>query len=154
MNRTKIHGARGLEDLVGQELGHSPWHMLAYDDIARFADATGDHQWIHVDRERIAAESPFGRPVAHGYFGVARIGGLFKQVVDPIGFQFIVNYGMNRVRFPAPLLEGQRYRMGLKLELVAPIEAAMQAQFLATIEIEGGPKPACVAEVLYRFLPE
>jgi acyl dehydratase len=152
--RTRIHGPRGLEDLVGKDLGASPWHVLAYDDIARFADATGDHQWIHVDRERIAKESPFGKPIAHGYFSVARIGGLFRQVVDPVGFALIVNYGLNKVRFPSPLREGDRYRLAMKLHAVAPIEKAIQAEFVGTIEIEGAPKPACVAEILYRFYPE
>lgn len=144
-----------LGDLLahqGHPLGASPWIELSFDDIVRFADATGDHQWLHVDRPRAIAESPFGAPIAHGYFAVARIGGLFSSIVDTTGCSHVVNYGLNRVRFPAPLREGARYRLSLALTSVTAGPAGADAVFTATIEIESEPRPACVAEVVYRFV--
>ena len=119
-----------------------------------FADATGDHQWIHVDRERIAAESPFGAPIAHGYLTLSLVAGLFFEVVEIGGMKMVINYGTNKVRFPHPLKEGARYRLALALGDVAEKGGGwIEAIFVASIEIEGADKPACVAEVVYRFLP-
>jgi acyl dehydratase len=149
--RLKLASLADLKAYEGQALGASPWHTLTFEDIVRFADATGDHQWLHVDRERAIRESPFHAPIAHGYFGVARIGGLFGTIVDTSGCTHIVNYGLNRARFPAPLKEGARYRLALTLQQATPIEAGADAVFVATIEVEGERKPACVAEVVYRM---
>ena len=151
MAKTIIDGISGLQGLVGKELGVSGWRTLTYEDIVRFADATGDHQWIHVDRERIAKESPFGVPIAHGYFSVAIIGGLFFDVVEARGMSMVVNYGMNRVRFPAPLKENARYRLTCKLLEVKEVGKAHEALLSGAIEIEGEAKPACVAELVFRF---
>lgn len=140
-----------LEAHEGKPLGVSPWHTLTFQDIVAFADATGDHQWLHVDRERAIRESPFKAPIAHGYFGVARIGGLFGSIVDTSGCTHIVNYGLNRVRFPAPLKEGARYRLAVKLKEATPIDGGADTVFVATLEIEGESRPACVAEVVYRM---
>jgi acyl dehydratase len=150
--KTVIDGIAGLNALVGKDLGVSEWRTLRFEDIVRFADATGDHQWIHVDKARIAKESPFGAPIAHGYFSLSVIAGLFFEVVESKGMQMVINYGLNKVRFPAPLKEGARYRLHCKLGEVKPAGNAHEALLGCTIEIEGSPKPACVAEVVFRFI--
>ena len=151
-NPIVIEGLTGLKSQLGKELGSSDWQTLSYDDIVRFADATGDHQWIHVDRARIAKESPFGAPIAHGYLTLSRIAGLFFQVVQVKGFALVLNYGLNKVRFPSPLKEGKRYRLVVRLNEVSEVKGGVESIFGATMEIEGEPKPACAAEVVFRFL--
>ncbi len=103
MAKTVIEGVPGLKSLVGRDLGHTPWKEMTYEAIVRFADATGDHQWIHVDKEKIAKLSPFGKPIAHGYFTLSLIAGLFFELAEVKGFAMAINYGLNKVRFPAPL---------------------------------------------------
>jgi acyl dehydratase len=147
-----IDGPQGLKALEGKPLGTGDWQTLKFEDIVAFADATGDHQWIHVDRERARRESPFKAPIAHGYFSVARIAGLFFELVETRGFALVINYGLNKVRFPAPLKEGARYRLVLAVTSVKDIPGGLEALFQATLEMEGEPKPACAAEVLYRFM--
>jgi acyl dehydratase len=149
--KTVIDGIAGLEGLAGKELGKSEWRTMTFEDIVRFADATGDHQWIHVDRERARRESPFGAPVAHGYFTLSLVAGLFFEIVEARNFALVVNYGLNKVRFPAPLKEGQRYRLAIKLQDAKQVQNAVEALLAATIEVEGESKPACAAEVVYRF---
>jgi acyl dehydratase len=151
MGKTAIDGMAGLKSLVGKELGVSAWREMTYDAIRKFADATGDHQWIHVDRERIARESPFGKPIAHGYFTVSLIAGLFFELVDVKGFAMVINYGLNKVRFPTPLKEGQRYRLKVKLGEVKEISNGVEGLLDAAVEIEGEGKPACAAELVFRF---
>ena len=151
MAKTLIDGVAGLKSLVGKELGTSDWRQMTYEAIQKFADATGDHQWIHVDRERIARESPFGKPIAHGYFTVALIAGIFFDLVEIKNFAMVINYGLNKVRFPAPLKESQRYRLNVKLGEVTDIANGVEGLINATVEIEGERKPACVAEVVFRF---
>src|SRR5437763_15089140 len=124
---------------------------MTFEAIQKFADATGDHQWIHVDRERIARESPFGKPIAHGYFTVSLIAGLFFELVEVKNFAMVINYGLNKVRFPAPLKEGQRYRLAVKLGDAKEISNGIEGLIQAAIEIVGESKPACVAELVYRF---
>jgi acyl dehydratase len=152
MAKTIIEGLAGLKAQVGRELGRSEWKTMRFEDIVRFADATGDHQWIHVDRERIQKESPFGAPVAHGYFTLSLVAGLFMELLELRGFKLVINYGLNKVRFPSPLKEGARYRLLLKLGETKDIQGGVEAILPATIEIDGEAKPACVAEVVYRFL--
>jgi acyl dehydratase len=149
--KTLIDGVAGLKSLVGKDLGTSDWRQMTYEAIQKFADASGDHQWIHVDRERIARESPFGKPIAHGYFTVALIAGIFFDLVEIKNFAMVINYGLNKVRFPAPLKEGQRYRLNVKLGEVTDIANGVEGLLNATVEIEGERKPACVAEVVFRF---
>jgi acyl dehydratase len=150
-NKTVIDGIAGLEALVGKDLGKSDWRTMKYEDIVRFADATGDHQWIHVDRERIERDSPFGAPIAHGYFTLSLIAGLFFDMVEPRNFGMVINYGLNKVRFPSPLKEGQRYRLAMKMQDAKQAGNAVEALVAATIEVEGESKPACAAEVVFRF---
>ena len=142
-----------LNSYVGKLFGVSEWAELPFEQIVAFADATGDHQWIHVDRERIAKESPFGAPIAHGYLSMSLIAGKFFEVLELDGFKMIINYGCNKVRFPNPMKAGARFRLSLGLVSVTDVGKGWhEALMSATIEIEGEKKPACVAEVVYRFL--
>ena len=149
-----------IQARTGQLIGHSGWKTLPFSQIQAFAEATGDHQWIHVDEARIARESPFKVPIAHGYLTLSLVAGLFFDVVAFENFPMILNYGCGKVRFPAPLTAGSRYRLALTLQGAAVIPAAQQggAEWLeltmaAAIEVEGSKKPACAAEVIYRLLP-
>lgn len=151
MAKTRIEGRDGLQALVGKTLGTSEWFELRFEDIQAFADATGDHQWIHVDRDRISRESPFGAPIAHGYYTVSRIAGIFLDLVDIQGFAAVLNYGLNKVRFPAPLKEGAKYRLISEAVAVNEVKGGVEAIFKNTIEIQGEDKPACVAESVFRF---
>jgi acyl dehydratase len=151
MAKTLVDGVAGLKALVGKELGPSPWRTMTYEAIKKFADATGDHQWIHVDRERITRESPFKKPVAHGYFTLALIAGLFFELVEVKNFAMVINYGLNKVRFPAPLKDGQRYRLSVKLVDAKEAGKAIEGILAATIDVEGEEKPACAAELVFRF---
>ena len=151
VGKTVIDGVGGVEALAGKEIGVSSWRPMTYDAIVRFADATGDHQWIHVDRERTARESPFGKPIAHGYFTLSLIAALFFELVEVKNFAMVINYGLNKVRFPAPLKEGQRYRLNMKLGAVTKIANGVEGLLDATVEVEGERKPACVAELVFRF---
>jgi acyl dehydratase len=151
MAKTIIDGVAGLKGLVGKELGVSGWRTMTYEAIRKFADATGDHQWIHVDKERIARESPFGKPVAHGYFTLSLIAGLFFELVEVKNVAMVINYGLNKVRFPAPLKDGQNYRLSVKLVDVKEAGNAVEGILAASIDIEGEAKPACAAELVFRF---
>ena len=149
-----VDGAPGLSALEGQELGETEWETMAFSRIQTFADATDDHQWIHVDRARIAEESPFGAPISHGYLTLALIAGRFFQLLTLQGFAMVINYGTERVRFPSPLREGDRFRLSLRLGEIHTKGDWIQAIFHATVQIEGATKPACVAQCVYRFLPK
>ena len=151
MARTVIDGAAGLKAMVGKELGQTTWREMTYQAIVKFADATGDHQWIHVDREKIAKQSPFKKPIAHGYFTLSLIAGLFFELVEVKGFGMVINYGLNKVRYPAPLKEGQRYRLNVKLTAANEIAGGMEGLLACTVEVEGEAKPSCVAEIVFRF---
>jgi acyl dehydratase len=146
-----IDGLAGLKSLQGKELGSSPWREMRFEDIVKFAEVTGDHQWIHVDRERAKA-GPFGAPIAHGYFTLSLIAGLFFEMVDTRGFKAVLNYGLGKVRFPTPLREGKRYRLSLKLAEVKDASGGLDATFAAAVEVEGEQKPTCAAELIYRFI--
>jgi acyl dehydratase len=146
-----IDGVAGIKSLVGKELGQTDWREMTYEAIVRFADATGDHQWIHVDREKIAKASPFKKPIAHGYFTVSLIAGLFFELVEVRNFGMVINYGLNKVRFPAPLKEGQRYRLSVRLTEAKDMQGGVEGLLAAAIEVEGESKPACAAELVFRF---
>ncbi len=151
---TTIDGAAGLKSHANTSLGHGSWQTMTFERIAAFADATDDHQWIHVDRERIAAESPFGAPIAHGYLTLALVAGRFFEVLDLQGFAMVINYGTDKVRFPSPLKEGDRYRLRIDLGDVTEKRGGwLEALFKASIEVDGSAKPACVAGCVYRLLP-
>lgn len=149
---TTISGAAGLDALAGADLGATPWKTLPFEQVLAFADATGDHQWIHVDEER-AKLTPFGGPIAHGFLTLSLVAGQFFELVELEGFAMIINYGTNKVRFPSPMKVGSRYRLALKVGEVRPVADWREAVFVATIEVEGSNKPACVAECVWRLLP-
>jgi acyl dehydratase len=145
------NGLDGLKALAGTGLGHTGWLEITQERVNTFADATDDHQWIHVDRERAAA-GPFGGPIAHGFLTLSLIIALFGELLEVTGVSMTINYGLNRVRFPAPVPVGARIR--LAAELGAAEDAgvnAVQAVVDFTIEVEGGSKPACVAQGVYRY---
>ncbi len=136
---------------LGAHLGYSDWHEVTQEQVNRFADATGDHQWIHVDPERAARESPFGGPIAHGYLTLSLAPVLLGEVYGVSGVAMGVNYGCNRVRFPAPVPVGSRLRLGATLQSVEEIPGGAQVVLVLSFEVEGQAKPSCVAETVYRF---
>jgi acyl dehydratase len=140
-----------LAGLAGAELGTTDWHEVTQEHVNLFADATGDHQWIHVDVERANAESPFGGPIAHGYLTLALVVPLFWQVFTVTDSTLVVNYGLNKARFPAPVPVGSRVRLTATLSGVEPVTGGLQLTIPVVIERQGGDKPVCVAEVVYRY---
>jgi acyl dehydratase len=142
-----------IDDLKpGLELGPGEWREITQEQVNRFADATGDHQWIHVDVERARAESPFGGPIAHGYLTLALSNLFLPQLIAVPAASAGVNYGTGRVRFPAPVPVGSRVRGGAEIASVEEVPGGLQTTITITIEVEGGTKPACVIESLSRWM--
>lgn len=139
-----------LAAATGETIGQSSWVTVTQEDVNLFADATGDHQWIHVDPERAAA-GPFGGPIAHGYLTLSLGPALLWEVLEVTDASLTVNYGLNRVRFPAPLPVGSRVRADIACAAVDEVSGGLQATLVLTFEREGGSKPVCVAEVLFRY---
>ena len=148
---TTVHDIDELTSLVGSHLGYSEWQTISQDQVNRFADATGDHQWIHVDPERAIRESPFGGPIAHGYLTLALAPVLVAEVLVIEQVAMAVNYGANKVRFPSPVPVGADVRMGAVLGAVEPVDGGAQVLLDLTFEVRDAPKPSCVAQVVYRF---
>jgi acyl dehydratase len=146
---TTITGLDELRAAEGTTLGTSGWHEVTQDAIDAFADVTGDHQWIHVDPER-AKDTPFGGTIAHGYFTLSLAPMLTAQVLSLEGFAFALNYGLNKVRFPAPLPVGSRVRLTAEVAGLEEIPGGAQMTLRLTFEREGGEKPVCVAETVAR----
>jgi acyl dehydratase len=144
-----ITGLEELKGLAGETLGTSEWHEVTQKDINAFADVTGDHQFIHVDPER-AKQTPFGGPIAHGYYTLSLAPYLSDQAFKLDGFAMAVNYGLNKVRFPAPLPIGSKVRLNARLAQVEEIPGGAQMTLELTFEREKGDKPVCVAESLAR----
>ncbi|TKJ23387.1 MaoC family dehydratase [Blastococcus sp. CCUG 61487] len=140
-----------LDGLVGTELGTSEWYEVTQQHVNLFADATGDHQWIHVDPERATKESPFGGPIAHGYLTLSLLVPLFGSVLRVTDTVMGVNYGLNKVRFPSPVPVGSKVRLTATLAKVEEISGGKQLTFSCVIEREGGDKPVCIAEPVYRY---
>ncbi|MFT4084016.1 MAG: MaoC family dehydratase [Nocardioides sp.] len=147
-----FNGIAELEQGVGSHLGHSDWHTITQEQIDAFADATGDHQWIHVDRER-AARGPFGSTIAHGFLTLSLLPMLIWQVYKIEGVQAGLNYGADRLRFPAPVPVGSRVRAGVELTGVTATATAYQVATRVTIELDGSAKPACVVDMLSVVVP-
>jgi acyl dehydratase len=139
-----------LPKLAGTDLGFTEYRTVTQEQINTFADATDDHQWIHVDPAR-AASGPFGAPIAHGFLTLSLAVAFWTELLDVDGVTTKVNYGLDRVRFPAPVPVGSRIRMSAKIADVTEIPGGYQLDVDQTIEIEGGSKPAVVARGLYRF---
>jgi acyl dehydratase len=144
-----ITGTDELKSLVGEHLGYSDYMEITQDRVNKFADATGDHQWIHVDVERAKA-GPFGGPIAHGYLTLSLGPVLYPTIVRVEGFSMGVNYGANKVRFPAPVPVGSSLRLGVKLLGVEDITGGVQMTMEFTFECVGASKPSCVAEIIFR----
>jgi acyl dehydratase len=138
-----------LQPLVGQEIGTSEWITVTQERIQRFADATNDHQWIHLDVER-AKSGPFGTTIAHGFFTLSLLPEMSASAFEVRGTRMGVNYGLNKVRFPAPVPSGSRLRGRFKLLDYKPLEGGAQLTVQVTMEREGSDKPVCVAESLGR----
>ncbi len=149
MTARVINGADELKSLVGEHLGYSPYVEVTQEQVNQFADATGDHQWIHVDVEKAKA-GPFGGPIAHGYLTLSLGPALYPQVVQIGGFSMGVNYGANKIRFPSPVPVGSKVRLGVKLLEVDDIAGGIQSTMEFTFECEGASKPSCVAEIIFR----
>ncbi len=150
MTPTVVRAVDEFHALKGQHLGYSQWHVIDQERVNRFADATDDHQWIHVDPAR-AAQGPFGGPIAHGYLTLSMAPVLLHDVLEVEGMRFGVNYGCNKVRFPAPLKVGSKLRLGAEVVGVEDVEGGVQVTLDVTLEAEGSPKPCCVAQVVYRY---
>ncbi len=142
-----------LKSALGEHLGYSEWLEMTQDRIDKFADATGDHQWIHVDPERAKA-GPFGACIAHGYLTLSLVNLFLPQIVDVQGLSMGVNYGSDRLRFPAPVPVGLRIRGGGELIQVEEVKGGVQATIRVTVEVEGQDRPACVVETISRYYPE
>jgi acyl dehydratase len=144
-----ITGLEGLRQAEGEVLGTSEWHEVTQQDIDAFADATGDHQWIHVDPER-AKDTPFGGTIAHGYYTLSLAPKLTNEIFSMEGFAFAVNYGLDKVRFPAPVPVGSNVRASAKVAKLVDVPGGAQLTLELTFERDGGDKPVCVAETLVR----
>jgi acyl dehydratase len=147
---TTIDGISGLKEHVGRHLGYSDWVDITQEQVNQFADATGDHQWIHVDPERAKA-GPFGGPIAHGYLTLSLAPVLLAQVIQVSGISMGVNYGLNKLRFPSPVPVGSRLRLGGTLAEAEEIPGGAQVTIDMTFEVEGQAKPACVAAGVFRY---
>ncbi|MBL1118100.1 MaoC family dehydratase [Streptomyces sp. 110] len=145
-----VNGLDELKKLADSDLGTSEWIEVTQDRVDTFADATDDHQWIHTDPER-AAQGPFGAPIAHGYLTLSLFIPLVTQLLDVRGVTTKVNYGLDKVRFPAPVKAGSRIRLAARLTSVEDVPGGVQITVDGTIEVEGGTKPAAVVRSLSRF---
>lgn len=150
---TVFNAPADLKSAVGQHLGYSEWLAITQERINQFADATGDHQWIHVDPVR-AKDGPFGACIAHGYLTLSLVNLFLPQIVEVRGIRMGVNYGVDKVRFPAPVRVGARIRGGGELINVEEVKGGVQATIRVTVEIEGGDRPGCVVDTISRFFPE
>ncbi|SDY39660.1 Acyl dehydratase [Modestobacter sp. DSM 44400] len=139
-----------LPGLKGTELGTSDWFEVTQDRVNTFADATDDHQWIHVDVDRAKAESPFGGPIGHGYLTLSLVVPMYSQVLSVSDAKMGVNYGLNKVRFPSPVPVGSKIRLTATLKDVEEVAGGLQLTIATVIEREGGEKPVCIAELLFR----
>jgi acyl dehydratase len=155
MSTVEVQGIEGLKALQGKEIGPGEWREVTQEDIDTFADLTGDHQWIHTDVERAKTESPFGTTVAHGNLTLSLIDGLRIDLLKSTGFKLGVNYGWNKVRFPAPVPSGSRVRATAEVIEVEEVGGGwFQIVTRFKVEVEGSDKPACVADSVGRALPE
>lgn len=155
MSTVEVQGIEGLKALQGKEIGPSEWREVTQKDIDTFADLTGDHQWIHTDTERAKKESPFGTTVAHGNLTLSLIDGLRIELMQSTGFKLGVNYGWNKVRFPAPVPAGSKIRATAEVMEVEDVGGGWwQIVTRFKLEVEGNDKPACVADSVGRALPE
>ncbi len=147
----EIETVQALKNFVGREVGVSDWHAITQDQVQQFADATGDRQWIHLDRERAQRESPFGATIAHGFLTLSLISSLMKEAVQIRGARLVVNYGLNRVRFPAPVRVDSKVRARFRVIAVKELGDSLEAMFSVAVECNCADKPCCVAEWVLRY---
>lgn len=147
---TEVNGIDGLKALEGTHLGYSGWTEITQEQVNTFADATGDHQWIHVDVEKAKA-GPFGGPIAHGYLTLSLSPKLFPEIMSVSGITGAINYGCDKVRFLTPVPVGARVRLGAELTRVEDIPGGARVYMKFTTEIEGKDKPACISEVIFQY---
>ena len=147
---TTVRGVEEFHALAGTHLGYSEWQVIDQERVNLFADATGDHQWIHVDPER-AKTGPFGGAIAHGYLTLSLAPVLLSEVLTVEGMTFGVNYGCNKVRFPSPVPVGSELRLGAAVAAVEDVAGGVQVTIDLDFEVKDAPKPACVAQVVYRY---
>jgi acyl dehydratase len=147
---TTVDGLDAFHDLVGKQIGYTDWQTINQERVNLFADATDDHQWIHVDPER-AKEGPFGGAIAHGYLTLSLAPVLLNKILRVNNMKFGVNYGANKVRFPSPVPVGSELRMGVTVANVEDVEGGVQVTYDMVMEVRDAPKPACVAQVVYRY---
>jgi acyl dehydratase len=150
MART-VNGIDEIKALAGQELGESSWREITQDQVDAFADVTDDHQYIHVDAAR-AKDGPFGGTIVHGFFTLSLSVHLLEEIVTFDGLSMMINYGLNKVRFPAPVPVGSKVRMKAALGEVEDVKGGVQGVANLTFEVEGQERPSCVAELVLRFL--
>jgi acyl dehydratase len=145
-----VVGPEELAGNVGSNLGYSGWHRVSQEQVDLFAEATGDRQWIHIDPER-AKSGPFGTTIAHGYLTLSLLPALLDEIVEVKGPRFMVNYGLNGLRFPSPVPVGSRLRLGATITSVEAFDGGHQATLNCAFEVEGSSKPSCVADVVLRY---
>ncbi len=149
-----IENLDALKDLVGREIATTDWFEVTQERIQQFAEATGDRQWIHLDRDRAQKESPYGTTIAHGFLTLSLLSDFSKQAFRiQNGVSLIVNYGLNRVRFPTPVPSQSKIRARFTLQSLKDVGDAREAVFAVAVEVQGQPKPACVAEWIIRLYP-
>lgn len=140
-----------LQDFCGREIGATGWFEISQEHINRFADATEDHQWIHVDAERARRDSPYGATIAHGFLTLSLLSRFLREVLEVRNLRMAINYGLNRVRFPSAVRAGSRVRARIALHSVRELSDGVEAIYLITVETEGSDKPCCIAEWLVRY---
>ena len=145
-----VTGLDELRTLAGKDLGHSSWLEITQDRVDAFAEATGDHQWIHVDVER-AKDGPYGGTIAHGYLTLSLVIPFYTELLEIRDIRMGINYGLDRVRFPHPVRVGSKIRLAARVETVADVAGGVQVVLDLTVEVDGVDKPACVARSVYRY---
>lgn len=147
-----LESLQTLKDYLGREIGTTGWLVMTQERILQFADTIGDHQWIHVDPERARRESPYGATIAHGFLTLSLMNHFMKEAIQlPGGVRRTINYGLNRVRFPAPVRAGEKIRAHIRLQSFQKLQDSTEAVFEITIEEENAAKPCCVAEWILRY---
>jgi acyl dehydratase len=150
-----VESLDALKEMAGRELGVTGWTTIDQERIAQFADATGDHQWIHLDRQRAERESPYGTTIAHGFLTLSLVSHFVRETIELRGLRMAINYGLNRVRFPSAVRSGSKARARVTLQSVKDVEGGVEACYLIVIECEGAllgsGTPACVAEWVARY---
>jgi acyl dehydratase len=149
-----VETPRALKEFVGREIAVTDWLTVTQDRIGQFAEATGDYQWIHLDRERARKESPYGTTIAHGFLTLSLVSQFMKQAIEIRGgMRMAVNYGLNRVRFPSAVRADSQIRARISLLALKELADCIEVTFSVSIEGQGGDKPCCVAQTIARYYP-